>query len=395
MAAALMRPKAPKAGKRVLLERVSFIWNHLKFLDKVSVRNLFRYKKRFFMMVIGISGCSALLVTGFGIKDSIANIADRQFGEIFVYDMAAGIKEDPVFVPGIKDVLPVLDKSVDVKTDNGTKSVSLVVPFSGEHFGDYVKLRTEEGEEVTYPGESEVVISSKLAQNYSIEVGDMLTLQDSNLKGGTVKVVGIYQNYFNHFVLITPKTYEALFQEEPDYNQMYVNVEEDVDEHEVASNLMKESGISTVVVNTDIRQNVDDMMQSLNYVVILVIICAAMLAFIVIYNLNNINITERMREIATIKVLGFYKEETNSYIFRENIVLTLIGGLVGLVLGHFLHAFVMSQINIDAISFDVRVAAVSYLLSILLTLLFNQIVNFFMSKKLEGIDMAESLKSVD
>lgn len=395
MAAALMRPKAPKAGKRVLLERVSFIWNHLKFLDKVSVRNLFRYKKRFLMMVIGISGCSALLVTGFGIKDSIANIADRQFGEIFVYDMTAAIKEDPVLVPGIKDFLPVLDKSVDVKTDNGTKSVSLVVPFSGEHFGDYVKLHTEEGEEVAYPQESEVVISSKLAQNYSIEVGDMLTLQDSDLKGGTVKVVGIYQNYFNHFVLITPKTYEVLFQEEPDYNQMYVNVEEDVDEHEVASNLMKESGVSTVVVNTDIRQNVDDMMKSLNYVVILVIICAAMLAFIVIYNLNNINITERMREIATIKVLGFYKEETNSYIFRENIVLTLIGSLVGLLLGHFLHAFVMSQINIDAISFDVRVAAVSYLLSILLTLLFNQIVNFFMSKKLEDIDMAESLKSVD
>lgn len=395
MAAALMRPKAPKAGKRVLLERISLIWNRLKFLDKVSVRNLFRYKKRFFMMIIGISGCTALLVTGFGIKDSIANIADRQFGEIFLYNMAAGIEDGPVTVPGMKDYLLISDKNIDISVGSKTKTVDLLVPFSGECFADYMNLQTENGEAVAYPGNAEVLISSKLAQNYNIKVGDKITLQDSDLKGGEVEVNGIYRNYFNHFVLINPKTYAALFHEEPEYNQMFVNVEPDMDEYEVARTLMKESGVSTVVVNTDIRKNVDDMMKSLNYVVILVIICAALLAFIVIYNLNNINITERMREIATIKVLGFYKEETNSYVFRENIAMTLLGSLAGLVLGHFLHAFVMSQINIDAISFDVRVAAVSYLLSILLTLLFNQIVNFFMSKKLEGIDMAESLKSVD
>lgn len=395
MAAALMRPKAPKAGKRVLLERISFIWNHLKFLDKVSVRNVFRYKKRFFMMIIGISGCTALLVTGLGIKDSIADIADAQFDEIFIYNIAVGIKEEPVEVPGMKDFWLVSDKNIDIKVDNKIKSVNLLVSSFGEHFGDYVDLHTEKGKQIEYPKDLEAVISSKLAENYNIKVGDTITLQDSELKEGTVKVSGIYQNYFNHFVLITPQTYEQLFEEEPEYNEMYVNVEDDADEHEVAASLMKEPDVSTVVVNTDIKQNVNDMMQSLNYVVILVIICAAMLAFIVIYNLNNINITERMREIATIKVLGFYKEETNSYIFRENIVLTLLGSLVGLVLGHFLHAFVMSQINIDAVSFDVHVTAISYLLSILLTLLFNQIVNFFMSRKLEKIDMAESLKSVD
>lgn len=395
MAAALMRPKAPKAGKRVLLERISFIWNHLKFLDKVSVRNLFRYKKRFFMMIIGISGCTALLVTGLGIKDSIADIADAQFDKIFIYNMTVGIREEPVEVLGMEDFLLVSDKNIDMKVDNKIKSVDLLVPSSGEHFGDYVDLHTEKGKQIEYPKDLEVVISSKLAENYNIKVGDTIALQDSELKGGTVKVSGIYQNYFNHFVLITPQTYEQLFEEEPEYNEMYVNVEEDADEHEVAAELMKEPEVSAVVVNTDIKQNVDDMMQSLNYVVILVIVCAAMLAFIVIYNLNNINITERMREIATIKVLGFYREETNSYIFRENIVLTLLGSMVGLVLGHFLHAFVMSQINIDAISFDVHVTVISYLLSILLTLLFNQIVSFFMSRKLEKIDMAESLKSVD
>lgn len=395
MAAALMRPKAPKAGRRVLLERISFIWKRLKFLDKVSVRNLFRYKKRFFMMIIGISGCTALLVTGFGIKDSIADIAGTQFNEIFIYNMAVELKEEPVEVSGMREYLPVSDKNIDMKANNKTKSVNLIVPLSGEQFGSYVKLHTKKGEAVAYPEALEVVISSKLAENFNIKTGDTVTLQDSSLQGGAVKVVGIYQNYFNHFVLITPQTYEALFEEAPEFNKMYVNVEDGIDEHEVATNLMKESGVSAVLVNTDIKQNFDDMMQSLNYVVILVIICAAMLAFIVIYNLNNINITERMREIATIKVLGFYREETNSYIFRENIVLTLMGGLVGLVLGRFLHAFVMSQIHVDAISFDVRVTTVSYLLSILLTLLFNQIVNFFMSRKLEKIDMAESLKSVD
>lgn len=395
MAAALMRPKAPKAGKRVLLEKVSFIWNRLKFLDKVSVRNLFRYKKRFFMMIIGISGCTALLVTGMGIKDSIANIADTQFEEIFIYDMSVGINEEPVEVPGMKDYLPVSEKNIDMKVNDKTKSVSLIVPFSEDAFSDYVDLHTKKGGKTAFPEEMEAAISSKLAEDYNIQIGDTVILQNSNLTGGRVTVSGIYQNYFNHFVLITKETYAKLFGKEPDYNEMYVNIEEEADEHEVAANLMKEPGVGAIAVNSDIKQSVDDMMKSLNYVVLLVIVCAAMLAFIVIYNLNNINITERMREIATIKVLGFYKGETNSYIFRENIVLTLMGGLVGMILGHFLHAFVMSQIHIDAVSFDVHVTLFSYLLSMLLTLLFNQIVNLFMSRKLERIDMAESLKSVD
>ena len=395
MAAALMRPRAPKAGKRVLLERISFVWRHLKFLDKVSVRNLFRYKKRFFMMIVGISGCTALLVTGMGIKDSIANIADTQFEEIFIYDMSVGINEESIVASGIEDYIQMFEKNIDMEVNNKMKSVNLIVPRSMDSFNSYVDLHTEQGESVAPPEDMEVVISSKLAENHNIQIGDKITLKNSNLAGGSVTVSGIYQNYFNHFVLITPETYKALFQEEPDYNEMYVNINDDADEHEVAANLIKDAGVSSVAVNSDIKQNVADMMKSLNYVVLLVIVCAAMLAFTVIFNLNNINITERVREIATIKVLGFYKDETKSYIFRENIVLTLMGSLVGIVLGHFLHQFVMSQINIDAISFDMHVTIFSYLLSILLTLLFNQIVNLFMSRKLENIDMAESLKSVD
>lgn len=372
MAASLMRPKTPRAGKRVLLENVTFIWNHLKFLDKVSVRNVFRYKKRFFMMIIGISGCTALMVTGFGIKDSIANIAELQFGDIFVYDLDVNLDDDePVGVDGIKESLLVSGKSIDLKTKGKTKSVNLIVPFSYENFSDYVKMSDKKGNAVDYPKVDEVVISSKLAEDIGIKVGDEITLQNGELAGGTVKVAGIYQNYFNHYAYITPQTYEHLFKAEADYNEMFVNIEEAEDEHVVAANLMKEANVGTVTVNADIKKNVADMMESLNYVVILVIFCAALLAFIVIYNLNNINITERVREIATIKVLGFYKEETSSYIFRENVALTFIGSLLGLLLGHFLHAFVMSQINIDAVAFDVRVTGFSYLLSILLTFLFN------------------------
>lgn len=395
MAAALMRPKTPKAGKRVLLERVSFIWKRLKFLDKVSVRNLFRYKRRFFMMIIGISGCTALLVTGMGVRDSIANIADTQFEQIFIYDMAVGIKEETVEVPGIKESLLIAGKSVDLQTGKEVKGVNLMVPIEKDQFSSYVDLHTAAGEKIAFPKDGEAVISSKLAENYNIKRGDTITLQNSDLKGGSITVSGIYQNYFNHYVIMTPDTYEQLFKEEAEYNEMYVNAEEGADTYKIAANLMKEENVSMVTVSEDIKKQVAKMMGSLDYVVILVIVCAAMLAFIVIYNLNNINITERVREIATIKVLGFYREETNSYIFRENIVLTLLGSLVGILLGHYLHRFVMSQIKIDAVAFDVRVTGFSYILSIILTLLFNQIVNFFMSKKLEGIDMAESLKSVE
>ncbi|MBR1392108.1 MAG: ABC transporter permease [Lachnospiraceae bacterium] len=400
MAAALMRPKAPKAGKRVLFERIPAIWNRLKFLDKVSVRNLFRYKKRFFMMIIGISGCSALLVTGLGLKDSIADIADVQFGRIFVYDLSAELKGETAETPdiqvsGIRDFLRLSVKGVDVSKDGQTKNVNLVVAEETDRFGAYVDLHTEQGKPIAYPKEEQAVVSAKLAEELGIRVGDVITLQDSELAGGSVTVSGIYQNYFRHFVLLAPETYEVLFGEVPEYNELYLNVEEQADVHEVAAELMKQSDVGSVTVCADIKQNVADMMQSLNYVVLLVIACAAMLEFIVVYNLNNINITERMREIATIKVLGFYRKETNSYIFRENIVLTVIAGLIGLLLGHFLHAFVMAQINLDEISFDVHVTGLSYALSLVLTVIFNQLVSLVMSGKLEKIDMAESLKSVD
>ncbi len=394
MAAALMRPKAPKVGKRVLLERIPFIWNRLKFLDKVSVRNLFRYKKRFLMMIIGVSGCTALLVTGMGVKDSIATIADTQYGTIALYDMVVVTEED-VTVDGVAETMRVSSKSADMEANDKVKGVSILVPENMDEVPTFMNLHTEEGEMVVMPEDGEILMSYNMAESFKVDVGDELSLQNEELIGGTVRLSGIYENYFDHFVVMNQKTYENLFKEDAELNQLYVNVEDGVDVKKVSTLFMKEDDVSTVIVSKDIEDNYSDMMASLDYVVILVVVCAAMLAFVVIYNLNNINITERIREIATIKVLGFYKEESNSYVFRENFIMTLIASLVGVVLGYFLHQFVMTQIKVDNVAFDIHVEEVSYVISVLLTLAFNQIVNWTMSGKLEKIDMAESLKSVE
>lgn len=400
MSAALMRPKAPKAGKRVLLERVTFLWSRMKFLDKVSVRNLFRYKKRLFMMIVGVSGCTALLVTGMGIRDSIAKIANIQYTEISLYDLVAGVNAEDIDEgelknAGLSDYLLTANSSAGITAGRQTGDVSIRVPQTEAGFEQYMNLHTEEGAALAFPKDDEVLISFKQAEDYGLKVGDVIALQDSDMEGGNVTVSGIYVNYFDHYVMMTQNTYQKLFSRKPEYNAFLAKVKDGDDVHRAASALMKTDNVTYVSVSEDVKNRVTDMMKSLDYVVVLVVICAAMLAFIVIYNLNNINITERIREIATIKVLGFYKDETNSYVFRENIVLTLLGSLAGVVLGHLLHAFVMSQIKIEAIAFDVHVEAGSFLLSVILTLLFNQVVNLVMSQKLEKIDMAESLKSVE
>ncbi len=395
MAASLMRPKAPKVGKRVLLEKIPFVWNHLKFLDKVSVRNLFRYKRRFFMMIVGVSGCTALLVAAFGVKDSIGTIAETQYNEISLYDMLVNIDEEPESVEGIESTLLLSAKSADLSTDEETRDENLLIVSDGEAFEQYMKLRVKDGPAIDLPGINEVIIPFKLADHMELSVGDTIRVQNSDLRGGDVIVSGIYESYIDNYVILMPETYEELFGEPVEYNQMFVNVEEDADVYKVSSTLMKSENVSRVTISEDMRAQITDMLGSLYYVVILVIAFGAMLAFVVIYNLNNINITERIREIATIKVLGFYKEETNSYVFRENAVLTLIGSLVGLVLGWALHGFVLNQIQVEMVAFDVHVEPISYVISVALTLFFNQVVNWTMTGKLEQIDMAESLKSVE
>lgn len=409
-AAGLMRPKAPKAGRRVLLERVPFLWRRLSFLQKVTVRNIFRYKKRLFMMVLGISGCTALLVTGFGIKDSIADVAEKQFEEIQIYDVGVSLKEaaDQKLREELEGLLAsqggeyvcVMEKNMDFVADGGVKPVWLVAGLPDE-LPSFVDFHTSKGAAIAYPREGEAVISSKLAEDYRVKEGDVIVLRDQDMDTVSFTVSGIYENFLYHYVHISEDTWRSITGEEPERKTVYINLgekgveESGISAHGLAAELMKLGQVSNVTVNADTMNRISTMMASLNIIVAVVILCAAGLAFIVLYNLTNINITERIREIATVKVLGFYKKETAAYVFRENVLLTLLGTAVGLVLGHFLHRVVLNEIRVDLIAFDVSVRAVSYVYSGVLTFVFAWIVHKTMGGKLEGISMTESLKSVD
>lgn len=406
VAADLMRPKAPKAGKRVFLEHVPFIWKRLKFLQKVSVRNIVRYKKRFFMMVIGISGCTALLVMGFGVRDSVVAVADQQYEEIQLYDIGVTLKAGKM--PGeanLKSLDSVLEnenaagmyameKTIDLVTDKGTKSIHMVAVENPDEVGDFISLHTKKQEPIAYPKEGEAVLSKKVAETYAVKKGDTILLRDSDNNEMHLKVTGICENHIYNYVYIAPESYEKQIGDVV-FKNVYVRLPDASDIHEVSAALMKADGVTAVTVNSDMLSRISQMMSCMNYIVIIIIICAGALAFIVLYNLNNINITERVREIATIKVLGFYPKETASYVFRENMVLTAIGCGLGLILGKWFHRFVMGEIQIDMVSFNVQINAVSYLFSVLLTMGFAWIVNCMMTGKLERINMAESLKSID
>lgn len=383
VAADLMRPKAPRAGKRVFLEWLPFIWKRLKFLHKVSVRNIVRYKRRFFMMVIGISGCTALLVTGFGIRDSVVDIADQQFQEIQTYQFGITLKN------GIKDAndpsltefteildtyggsfLPVLETTMDLQTPENLKSIHLIIVENPAQIGEYIDLHTPDKTAISYPKAGEAVICEKLAKRYRIQIGDTIHLFEENGKEVQAVVSGICENYIYNYIYLNAETYQTALGTFL-YKNVYANITKDADIHAVGAAIMKTNNITAVSINADMLVRFSSMMSSMNYIVFVVIACAAALAFIVLYNLNNINITERIREIATIKVLGFYRNETAAYVFRENTALTAIGCAVGLLLGKLLHIYVMHKVDIDLMSFDVHVKAVSYLLSILLTFAFT------------------------
>ncbi len=405
-AAGLMRPKAPKAGKRIFLERMGFLWNRLKFLHKVSIRNIVRYKKRLFMMVLGISGCTALLVTGFGVRDSVTSIADQQYEEIQTYQLNITLDdeagENETLRQEIYRVLDTLggeytcayETSLDLQTSEGPKSVNLIVAENPSEFGAYIDLHTPSEEAIPYPGPGEIVLCDKLAGKYRIKAGDSLRLRSQDGPELSAVMSGVCENYIFNYAYVDRQTYEEALGPLT-FKNLYVNLPQEADVHEVSAALMNLEHVASVQVNADMLVRFSSMMSSMNYIVFVVIGCAAALAFIVLYNLNNINITERIREIATIKVLGFYRNETSSYVFRENTVLTAMGCALGLVLGKLLHIYVMHEVDIDMISFDVHVRPVSYLLSVLLTFAFTWIVNRIMAGKLNRINMAESLKSVD
>ncbi len=403
VAATLIRPRAPQAGKRIFLEYIPFVWNRLGFLKKVSVRNIFRYKKRLFMMVFGISGCTALLVTGFGIKDSIVNVANQQFGEIQIYDIGVEYEEAVSMEQlellesreGVAEYLLLNQGTMDAVSQEGTKSINLVVIPPQQELTSFVNLHTTEEVPIQAPGRGEAVISHKLADNLHLNIGDQILLRNEEMETIEATVSGIHKNFVYSYVYLNSDTYADSMGRAPENKSVYVNAVEGVDLHQLSAELMQQEGILSVTVNEDMLNRLNSMMASFDMIVWVITLCAAGLAFIVLYNLTNINIMERIREIATIKVLGFYKNESRSYVFRENLILAIMGALVGLALGKWFHAFVMSQINIDLVSFDVQIYPASYGYSVLLTIGFALFVSLVMGRKLDNISMTESLKSVD
>lgn len=399
--ATLIRPKSPKAGKKVWLEHLPFIWKHLGFLKKVSVRNIFRYKNRLFMMILGIGGCTALLITGFGIRDSIQDVVRFQFEEVMKFDISVTVSDSASgdiirnieSVDGVEGVLPVYTSTSDLLFGDTQKSVNLLVSENND-FGDFVAFNLD-GDEVPLPGKNEAIISVGAADASGAGVGDEIMLRDSDYNEIKLTVTGIFDNYIYNYVVISPETYEEDFGTELKANTYYVNIPDDSKVRQASVSLIGIDGVSNVTVNEDTVNRMDSTMNSINYIVVMVLVCAGALAFIVIYNLTNINIEERIREIATIKVLGFRKGEVASYVMREIIILTAIGSVVGIPFGYLLHGFVMSCIQVDMVSFQNKITPLSYILSLLLTFVFAFIINIFMIRRLDKIDMASSLKSIE
>lgn len=400
-AAQLIRPKSPKNGKRIFLEKIGFIWKRLKFLHKVSARNIFRYTKRFIMMVLGIGGCTALLIAGFGLKDSIENVVGEQFEKIMTYDYAVSLAKplSDEYGSGLFENLDdtveeycfVYESTMNIDVDGVSKSITVIAPKSAENIGNFIDLHSEE-KKISYPQNGEAVISRKFAEKNGIEIGDTISAFNDDMKKIEVTITDICDNHIYAYLYVSIDTFHEQWGEHPEIKTAYASAFEGDDLHEVATKIAKIDGINGVTVNNDVKESFTKMMQSLNYVVVFITFCAGALAFIVLYNLTNINITERIREIATIKVLGFNSRETSDYIFREMFVLTGIGTALGLGLGVLLHSFVMSQIDMDIVSFNVRISFWSFLASVVLTFAFACIVNIAMYYKLEKINMAESLK---
>lgn len=397
VAAELIRPKAPAPGKRIWLERIPFIWKRMPFLHKVSARNVFRYHKRLVMMVLGIGGCMALLLTGLGLHDSIQNIVDDQFDRISTYDMAVSFSEPPAqtTLDALSDYDYTLlhESTVDISRDGRTKSTRFLVP--SDNTDQFLTLRTEDGAAVSMPSDGEVVLSTGLADDLGADVGDTVTLRSGDNREMTLTVSGLYVNYIYNYAIASAGSCQAQWGSVPEQKTAYLNAPEGSDLHRISAELSALDGVSRVTVNQDMRDRVNGFMSSMNDIVVLVLLCAAALAFIVLYNLTSINITERVREIATLKVLGFYPSETAAYVFRENVVLTLIGAAAGVPMGIALHRYVMAQINIDMITFHVRIAWQSYLYALALCLLFALTVDLFLRFRLRRIDMAESMKAAE
>lgn len=406
--ASLMRPPAPKEGKRILIERISFIWKHLSFSWKSSMRNLFRYKKRLFMTIFGIAGSMGLMLVGFGLYDSIMDIAILQYDQIQHYD-AMVINDEDATDSQEKDLLKFLDKNSEIDhytrvqltkmtapKEKGSVSIYVYVPENTENFKEDVTLRDRKSHEQYELTDDGAVICEKTASLIGVKTGDEITLEKDNRKY-KVKITAVTENYMGHYVYMTPSCYEKTFEEKPEYSSTVYTMKEDAesDLETLGNAILKYPAALSISYTSSTAGQVERMLGSLGAVIWVLIISAGMLAFVVLYNLNNINITERQRELATLKVLGFYDGEVSQYVFRENILLSFIGILAGAVFGIFLHRYVITTVEVDAVMFGRNIKPMSFVYSGIITFGFSMFVNMVMHFKLKKINMVESLKSVE
>ena len=408
-AAELMRPPTPKQGQRVLLERVTFIWKRLNFSWKASIRNLVRYKKRLFMTIFGIGGCMALMLVGFGLKDSIFAIVDIQYGEIQLYDGNIILTDDATDEEK-NNILTELDKDsamtgstegllTQITVGNGDEwhDVYLDVPKDVEEFSEFVVLQDRVTNEKYELDDSGAVLTEKMAKELDVKPGDTITICDEDRGDLKVEISAVCENYMGHYLYMTPAYYEKVYGETPDYNSIFYKTADRITEEaeRIGEEALALPGTLSISYTTDLKEQVDNMLGALDAVIAVLIISAGMLAFVVLYNLNNINITERQRELVTLKVLGFYNGEVAMYVYRENIVLTILGAIFGIILGKILHGFIIVTVEIESVMFGRNIDLSSFVYGFLLTLLFSLLVNGAMYFKLKKINMVESLKSVE
>ena len=400
----LMRPKAAKAGKKIFLENISFIWNRLSFLQKVCARNLFRYKKRFYMTIIGIAGCSALLVAGFGINDSISDIVNQQYNNIYHYNAAISTKEDNEelrkTICGYKGVESLYEEdtiTLNANANGKDMNINCHIIDDIKSLPQFITLHSIKGNKELHLKDNTVYISQKIASMMGINVGDTITVQDANDDEIQLKIDGIFENYVGHHIYVTRNTYNT-WDTVANVTKTYLlknNSTDDTFEKELGNKIMSNKNVTSVTFYSSLEKNFKDMISSLSLIVVVLVISAAALAFVVLYNLSNVNISERIREIATIKVLGFLPNEVSAYVNRESTILTIIGALLGLCIGIGLHHLIMNLAEMDDIMFGRTIKPISFVISFGMTILFSILINLFMRRKLKKIQMVESLKAVE
>lgn len=400
MPSQLMRPKAAKAGKKILLERITFIWKRLSFLQKVTARNIFRYKKRFFMTIIGIAGCSALLVAGFGINDSISDIVNQQYNVIYHYDATVSAKTSEITsqiksLKGVKDVYEEDHLAVTTKIENKDISTTVHIISNDKKFKDFCTLFN--GNKEFDLDDSSVLISQKMATKLNKKAGDTIKIKDANNKVIKAKIKGVFTNYVGHHIYASESLYKSWNTNAKTTHIYLIKSKKTTKKFErnLGNKIMNIDGVQSVTFYSSLQKNFKDMIKSISYIVVVLVISAACLAFVVLYNLSNVNISERKREIATIKVLGFTRKEVDAYINRETILLTILGSLIGLGIGIGLHHLIMNLAEMDDIMFGRTINSISYVISFVMTIGFSAIINLFMHKKLNNIQMVESLKAVE